>query len=178
MRNLLIVFFTIILFLLIIVLPIKTRFMAHFNLLAMKGFYSIKVLFFRILCGKIYIEGGKVKVSNLADAISGSYTSPFMQAFAKKLLSKLDIKKMEIFFTGGFAENSFSSAMVCGSVSSMVRTLYSVLSQRYENVKLYENVSTTFGENNLELTFDIVITLSIFQIISSAVSAIFAKKGV
>lgn len=132
MRNLLIVFFAFMLLILIMVFPAKARMMAHFNLLKLKGYYSIKILFIKILCGMVYVQGGKVYVSNLADAITGSYSSPFMKKLAKKLLEKIDIKKMEIFFTGGSKENSFTSAMICGSVSSVVYTLYSYLSQKYE----------------------------------------------
>ena len=113
------------------------------------------------------MQNKKLYVSNLADAITSSYSSPFMKSFAKRLLTKIDVKKMELYFTGGFAENSFTSAIVCGSVSSAVQTFYSFLSQRYENVKLYEDVKPTFGKDNLELTFDIVICISFVQIIAA-----------
>ncbi len=176
MRNLLIVFFVLVLILLIMIFPIKSRMMAHFNLLKMKGYYSIKILFVKILCGMIYIDAGKVYISNLADAISSSYSSPFMKKFATKLLGKMDIKKIELFFTGGFAENSFSSAIVCGSVSSIVYTAYSYLSQKYDNVKLYNDIKPTFGQDNLELTFDIVVSISFMQVLSAIFGAAIETK--
>ena len=165
--ELLIVFFVLVLIMLVMVFPFKVRFMAHFNLLKMKGFYSIKILFFKILCGMVYTANGKIYVSNIADAITPRYTSPFMKIFVRDLIKRLNVKKIEIFFTGGFAGDSFSSALLCGSVTSFVQTFYSYLTQRYEDVKLYEDVAPTFNKDNLEATIDMVVSISLIQILIS-----------
>lgn len=171
MRNLLIVFFVLILLLMVLIFPIKSRCMAHFNLLEKKGFYSIKIFVFKILCGMVYIKNGKLFADNVSNALFDSYSSPFMKKFIAELMAKMDVKKMEVFFTGGFKENSFSSAILCGGLSSAVHTFYSYLSQKYEGVKLYEDIKPTFGKDNLELTFDIVISISLFQIIMAVFAA-------
>lgn len=174
----LIVFFVLMLIILLMVFPFKVRFMSHFNILKMKGYYSIKILFIRLLCGMIYTANGKLYVSNLADAITPRYTSPFMKKFVREILSRVDVKKIEIFFTGGFAGDSFSSAILCGSITSAIQTFYSYLSQKYEKVKLYEDVSPTFDKDNLEFTCDIALSISIIQIlIAIFASALKVKKA-
>lgn len=176
MKGILIVFFIALLLVLLFTLPFKVRFMAHFNLLDFKGFYSVKLLSIKFLCGMVYRENGKIKVENSADIFSGNMSKPFVRALIGEMTKKIDVKKVEIYFTGGFKENSFSSAIVCGGVSSFVQTLYSVLSQKYKNVKLYEDVITTFKEDNLELTFDIAVSISLFQIAISLIKSLLKKE--
>ena len=85
-------------------------------------------------------------------------------------------KKLEIYFTGGFQDDSSTSALVCGMVSSLVQTAYSYLKMTYENVKLYEDVEPTFDESNLEITIDGVVAISFLSIMISIVKASINKK--
>lgn len=151
--------------------------MCHFNVFEVKGFYSIKIWRFNFICGKIYSDpDGKIKTENSIGVINKDYDKNFIKLLALNLLKRLDVHKVEIFFTGGFKENSYSSALLCGSVSSMVQSLYSYLSQQYDYVRLYENIVPTFNENNLELTFDIVLSISIFKIFVSIIKSNFANN--
>ncbi len=175
MRNLLIVFFITILLLLLIFLPFKTRLMFHLNLFETKTYYSLKVIFIKILCGMVFMKDGKLYVSNIDGPITFS-SSKFTRFLILNILSKIDVKKVEIFFTGGFADNSFNSALLCGSVSAVVQTFYSILSQKFENVKLYEDIAPTFNKDNLEVTVDVVVSLSIFQLFVSIISAAFRNN--
>lgn len=176
MKSILIVFFIVTLLFLLLIFPFKIRFMTHFNFLKLKGFYSVKILNIKLLSGMIYRKNGEIKVENSADMFSGNMSKPFMKKLIGELFNKLDVKKVEIFFTGGFAENSFSSAIMCGSVTSFVQTLYSILSQKYLNVKLYEDIAPTFKKDSLELTLDIVLSLNIFNIITSIIKSNFANN--
>lgn len=177
MKSMLIVFFIIFFILLILILPFKARLMAHINLLDLKGFYSLKIFKIRLLTGKIYITNGELKIDNEIDKITTEYDSDFDKAFSKFILKEIDIKKMEIFFTGGFVDDSYASAIMCGTISSAVQTAYSYLTQKYYNVKLYQDINPTFNEDNLELTFDIVVSVSIFGLLKSVIkSAISLKK--
>ena len=58
----------------------------------------------------------------------------------------------------------------------MVQSLYSYLTQKYDYVRLYENIVPTFNENNLELTFDIVLSISIFKIFVSIIKSNIANN--
>lgn len=177
MKIMLIVFFVLLLLIFIFLFPFKTRFMCHFNVFEVKGFYSIKIWRFNFICGKIYSDpDGKIKTENSIGVINKDYDKNFIKLLALNLLKRLDVHKVEIFFTGGFKENSYSSALLCGSVSSMVQSLYSYLSQQYDYVRLYENIVPTFNENNLELTFDIVLSISIFKIFVSIIKSNIANN--
>lgn len=165
MRNLLIVFFVISLILLILVFPFKTRLMGHINLLEMKCYYSAKSWIVRLLSGMIFVKNGKVEMINNDTFLTGSYNNDFVKQLSKEILEKLNIKKIEIFFTGGFKENSFSSAIMCGSVLSLVETIYGYMSLKYDDVKMYKDISPTFEEDNLELTIDLVVSISLIKLV-------------
>lgn len=165
MRNLLIVFFVVILILLIILFPFKSRLMSHINLIEMKGYYSFKVWRLKLLCGMIFLNSsGELEMTNANNILKGKYNKDFIKAVSKEILSRIDIDKIELFFSGGFVDDSFMSAIMCGTVSSFVQTIYSILTQKYENVRLFEDIKPTYNESNFELTFDIVVKISIFQI--------------
>ena len=166
----LIVFFIATLLVLILVFPFKTRIMAHINFLELKCFYSIKIWLIKVLCGMVNFENEKLNVQNVDTIFNGKYDDNFKEN-AKEIIKRLDVKKVELFFTGGFSENSFSSAMLCGSVLSIVETIYAYLSLKYENVKMYKDIEPTFKEDNFELTLDFVASISIFNIIVSGIKS-------
>ena len=51
------------------------------------------------------------------------------------------------------------------SILSIVETLYGYLSLSFDNVKMYKDINPTFDENNLELTIDIVISISLIKLL-------------
>ena len=171
MKSMLIVFFVVLLLILIIILPFKIRLMAHFNLLELKGYYCFKFLCFKFLNGRIISKDGELIMENSVNIMSKGNNKEFMKQAGLEMMSNIDVKKVELYFTGGLVENSFSSAIICGSVSSFVETIYSYFSQKYDCVKLYKDIVPTFNDDNLELTFDIVIGLSLFGIAKSLILA-------
>ncbi len=164
MRNILIVFFIICFVFLITILPFKTRLMGHLNLLDLKCYYSVKSWIIRLLTGKIFIENGKIVMTNENTIFSKTYDD-FMKELSREILSKVDIKKMELFFSGGFKENSFTSAIACGVMVSMVEVMFGYLSLKYDDVKMYKDIKPTFEEDNLELTVDIVVSVSLWRLV-------------
>lgn len=178
MKDVLIVFFVLFFVLMILVFPFKTRLMGHFDLIEMKGFYSFKVWRLKLLCGMIFRdEDGVFKISNADDILKGNYNKPFVKEIAKQILTKINVKKIELFFTGGAENDSYTSAIICGSMLSIVQSLYSYLSLRYDDVKLYEDISPTYNDSNFELTFDFVVSVSILGLALALVkSSINLKK--
>ena len=156
----------------ILVFPFKTRLMGHFNLVEMIGFYSIKVMKIKLVYGKISFNDGEIVVQNSVNIINKKLNKNFLKQLYIKILRRIEVEKVEIFFTGGIAENSFSSAMICGGVSSLTKSVYSYLSQKYFGVKLYEDIDTNFNKNGMELTFDIVISISFLSLIIAMIDAL------
>ena len=172
MKELLIVFFIFTVIIMAMAFPFKTRMMFHTNLLNAKGFYSFKIMKIRLLTGRFYIDRGDgFVVENTVDLFSGNINKPFVRHLIKEMIKKVDVKKVEVFFTGGFKEDSYSSAIMCGTVSSAVQMIYSMIYEKFEDVKLYENISVTFDSDNIDLTFDIVIKISLIAILKSIFKA-------
>ena len=49
--------------------------------------------------------------------------------------------------------------------------IYSMIYEKFEDVKLYEDVNVTFDSDNIDLTFDIVIKISLIAILKSIFKA-------
>ncbi len=171
MRNLLIVFFVICFLMMVVFFPFKTRLMGHLNLVDLKCFYSLKAWIIKLLSGSVIFESGKFELYNEDTILSKSYNNDYTKLVGKEILSSIDIKKLEIFFVGGFKENSFSSAIMCGSVMSFVETLFGFLSLKFNDVKMYKDIKPTFDDNNLELTMDIVVSVSLWKLLMCFLSA-------
>ena len=165
MRNLLIVFFVICLIILLVFFPFKTRLMGHLNLLNLKCYYSLKAWIFKLLSGKVVFENGKFNLMNEETILSKSYDNEYMKLVGKEVVSSIDIKKLEVFFVGGFKDDSFSSAIMCGSIISFVETLFAYLSLKFDGVKMYKDIEPTFEDNNIELTMDVVVSISLWKLV-------------
>lgn len=172
MREVLIVFFILTLIIMAMAFPFKTRILMHMNFLNTKGYYNLKVMRLKLLTGRFYIDSDDgFVVENSIDLISSNYNKPFVKELTKQMIARLDVKKVEMYFTGGLKNDSYLSAVLCGTISSLINAGYSYISEKYENVKLYEDVEVTFFEDNLEMTFDIVISISLFSILKSILKA-------
>lgn len=172
MRELLIVFFVLILIVMAMAFPFKTRLMAHFNFLNTKGFYSFKVMRIKLLTGRVFLDDDEgFLIENSSNLFNQKMNKLFLRELIKQLGKRMDIKKVEMFFTGGFVQDSYSSAILCGMVSSVIKSIYSYISEKYEDARLYEDVDVTFYDNNLNFTFDIVISISLFSILKSILKA-------
>lgn len=172
MKSLLIVFFIAVLILMLTFFPFKVRSMIHLNLIERKCFYCFKFWRIKFLCGRAQIDNSLgLKIENSNNLISGKLNQTFTKNLASELLKQIDVKKIELFFTGGFVDDSYSSAIMCGTVNAFVQSVYSILSQKYKNVRMYEDVTPTFYETNFELTGDVVIKISLFQIFVSLIKA-------
>ena len=110
-------------------------------------------------------------MSNEKTLLSETYNNKFVKTMIGEVLARIDVKKFELFFTGGFTENSFSSAILCGTIDSVIESLYGYLSLTFDDVKLYKDIKPTFEENNLELTFDIVISISLLKLVMAIFTA-------
>ena len=170
MQKVLIVFFIVFFVIMVLVFPFKTRAMAHINFLELKCFYSVKIWIVKILCGMANLENDRLNVFNEKTLFSGDFDEKF-KTFAKMVLEKIDVKKVELYFSGGFVDNSFSSAIVCGSVLSIVESIYGYLSLKYGDVKMYKDIEPTFKEDNLELTIDFVASISVIGLIIAGIKS-------
>lgn len=172
MKEVLIVFFIVTVFIMAMAFPFKTRVITHVNLLNTKGYYNLKVMRIKLLTGRFFIdENDGFVVENSADLISSNYNKPFIKSLSKNLLENINVKKVELYYTGGLKNDAYVSAMLGGFISSVIKIIYSYLSEKYDDVKLYEDVETTFYDNNLEFTFSVVVSVSLMKIMTSIFKA-------
>ena len=171
MRNLLIVFFIIVFLMMVVFFPFKTRLMGHLNLIDLKCFYSLKAWIFKLFAGKIVFKNGKIDMENEETLLSKTYNNDYFKIVGKELFSELDVKKLEVFFVGGLKNDSFSSAIMCGFVISLVETIFGVLSLKFDDVKMFKDIQPTFDENNLEFTMDIVVSISLWRVVKCFLNA-------
>ena len=66
--------------------------------------------------------------------------------------------------------------MICGVARVFVDVLYSFLSQKYEDVKLFEDIKPIFENDKFELTSDFVAEISVAEIFISFAKAKFKNK--
>lgn len=165
MKNIFIVFFIVNLILLILSFPIKIKLIGHFNFVKMIGLYSLKTFGIKLLNGKIYYDNGNFIFNNSVNLIKNRFKDSYSKELTIDLIKKINIKKIEIFFNGGVADDSFASAIICGSVSSSIKSLYSYLSQNYFGIKLYEDIDAKFGKNELELNFNMILGISLVTMV-------------
>ena len=103
--------------------------------------------------------------------LTKSYKNDFVKLMGREVLSEMEIRKVDIYFSGGFKEDSFSSALMCGFVISIVESVYGFLSLKFDDVKMFKDIKPTFEENNLEFSFDLVISISLWRIVGCFFSA-------
>lgn len=122
-------------------------------------------------------QNGGFEIKNANNVLKGDFSNPFVKKLTKEVLDKIDVNKIEIFFTGGFVEDSFSSAIMCGVISSVVKSLYGYLSLKYEDVGLYEDINPTYNESNLELSLSGSISVSLIKLFLAIAGANKRLKG-
>ena len=171
MKFTLIVFFILTFTFLVLYFPFKTRIMGHFDFVELIGFYSLKIMKLRLVNGKVYTYDGKIKSDSSVSALGRNMCKEKKSILVKKILSEIDIKKLEIYFSSGVAENAFASAMICGLFNLIIKSSYGYLSNSYIDIKLYEDVDAKFGSDNFKITFDIVISISFIKLILALIYA-------
>ena len=82
MKWIILVVFILLLIFLLLCIPFNVAFGAHLNVVENKGFYSLKVLFIKILCGRMRIREGKLEFENNNDLL---FTANSNEDFINKI---------------------------------------------------------------------------------------------
>ena len=167
-KDMLIVFFVIIFLLLVLFLPFKLKILSHLNLIELKGFYSGKIAGIKILEGMIFADiNGEIEMKNSANMLSKNFNEEFAKSFGGELVKKLTVLKSEIYIISGFVEDSYLSALLSGTMSAIVKSIYSYFSFEFEESKLICDIKPVFDRSSFEVSVRFVATITIFKIIVS-----------
>ena len=136
-----IVFFivSILLILAVVVLwfPVRTKGVFHANLLKREAFLSIKILFVNISAKFYFLPNGKFSAIHNADMVLKMDTGKIDgMTFAKEMAQRMKINELDFVVDGGKQDDAYLTAMAISSASALVETLVSVFKPKIENSRI------------------------------------------
>lgn len=173
MKQLLIGFLIFLLVLLLLALPFKIKVKFFGDAVNMACFYSIKVAFIKLFCGKAYIEDNKFIMQNTHNLfMQSSEISPKEIEIIKQIVSSLKITRTEFYFTGGIDNDAYSTAMLCGNVYASTSAVVAYLITKNPFINIYLDVDTSFNRSALDLAVSAIVEISILDIIFALIIAL------
>lgn len=134
-------------------------------------YYTLNHRFFNLMQGKILVLSNNeisfiVKKSVL---LSKSTSQQFSKSFALELLSRIRLKRVDVYIDTGFLSDAYISAIVAGGMTGLAGVVKSFLSQSQVETKTH--ITHEFETKNYSLAVDLNIKISTFKIIISILSA-------
>lgn len=177
MKIALIVIMSLLLVYVLLSYPFSFRLKVHADAINLVCFYSLKINFIKLLCGKSSITSSTLVTQNTHDLILAPMkSSPMQKAFVKQLLPKIKISKAEVYFTGGVESNACTTALLCGSVQILSSILTSALISSSPLINIYQDIDTDFTKDALEISASCVLQLSLNDIFLAFIASVFSKK--
>lgn len=171
MKTCLIVFFTIILIILLITYPLKIVVKFHINVLTQRAFYSIKFIFVKLLCGTAYIQNKRLIIQNSHNLIYNTQNKEFQTQLLKCILPKIDITKLQIYFSGGIANNAYQTAMICGYMYSITSAIFSYFITKNNFINVFQDIDPQYGKDCLDITTKAIVQFSLLDVIIAMLGA-------
>ena len=155
-------------FILLLIFPFRLRFLGHLNLINNICIYSIKVLFIKILVGrlKLTINNG-IEIENQVNNIPDNKSPHFTNILVKCIVKKIEIDKLKIFMGFGIEDNAFASAMVAGSFNAVASVLIGVVLEYNPYAKITRAIVPEYNKNFCEATIVTSFKISLLSIIIS-----------
>lgn len=134
-------------------------------------YYTLNHRFLNLMQGKVLVLGNReisviVKKNVL---LSKSTSEQFSKAFAIELLSRIKLKRLDVYIDTGFVSDAFVSAMIAGGTTGLAGVVKSYLSWSQTETRVF--VSHGFKTKNYSLAVDLNIKISAIKIITSVLSA-------
>ncbi len=171
MKTCLIVFLSIILFVILITYPFKFVVKFHINILTKQAFYSIKVAFIKLLCGTTYIEDGQLIIQNSHNLIYTTQNKEFQTQLLKCILPQINVTKLQLFFSGGISSDAYQTAMLCGYIYSISSAIFSYFITKNNFINIFQDIDPQYGKDALDITAKAIIEFSLLDIIVCAIKA-------
>ncbi len=151
---------------LLLAYPFKINFKLHINFINLKSFYSLKVLFIKLLCGTTYIEQNNLIIQNTHNLVYNSSKDAQKQMREMtNIAKKIEISKVQIFFTGGIEDNAYQTAMICGYMYAISSALISYIITTNPYVDIFQDIDPVYNKNALDLTAKCILKISILDIL-------------
>lgn len=152
---------------LLFIFPLNTKIKLHIDFFGGKAFYSIKILWVKILVGTTYLYGGKIVIQNTHNLIFKEDKNIRQKEvyFIEEIVKQINISKLELYFDGGIKSNPFASAMICGNIDSIFCGISAYVITRHPLSHIIVSVSPDFQENTMELSVQSLLEISLLNIV-------------
>lgn len=169
MRDTFLVVCVLLFVVLILWYPFKVKIAVHLNVFDAIGFVSIRSLCFKLFSAKIQInENGRLELLQ-AKKKQQKKRKPFslLSVYFMTLAKRLSVKKFEWYFTYGSNKNADIVALICGYVLAFDSIVSGVLLNRYNHVKIYNDIDPIFDDNRFEVSTSVVVSFCLFDMFVS-----------
>lgn len=172
MRWIIIVLLIFVAIILILKYPVPIKIKIFINLYDMKAYYSIKVAWIKLLCGKTEIDEKQLSVQNTNDILAKIDDKKRKQEglFVNEILKKIQIGKLEMYFNFGISTAQDISAIICGLTSIVMGMISAKAINKNKTAKVLQNV-TLENQDILEATIYSTLTISVDEIVSCKIIA-------
>lgn len=159
---------------LILVMPIKIQGLGHMNGLDRKIFYSLRLPFVNLACGKILLDDDYKFVvdKETSKLMQTDETNVQKTRFVYHLIDKLKLARFELYVDGGDREDAFATAMTVGAVYSLAVALLAVLDKKNKTIRPTIKISPTYTEDKFVISGKFVVYISLVDIIISKLQSI------
>lgn len=158
-------------FLFVFKLNIKIK--LHLNLTNLSAYYSIKILFIKLLCGRTLIENNNLIIQNTHNLILKNDKEYKIKQglFIKQLVKHISVPKIELFFDFGTQNDAYLSSMVCGQIQILFGSICAYILAKNKMAHTLESVSPKYNQDVCEFSTKCILAISLYEIIKSKIIA-------
>lgn len=173
MKAIIIIVLVILVLFLILIYPLRLRVQGHINVLSNICIYSIKVMFISIVVGrcKLSLTNG-IDIENMVNRMPKDIKHPHLvEIFNSQLIKRVNITKLDIYFTFGSSTNAYTTAMVCGAMQSISSSLISFILNKNKYANIFQDITPSYTEDECEISTQVRLQLTLLDIIKSFITA-------
>ena len=156
--------------------PIKAVAKVHINLVNLKAFYSIKVLFIKLLCGTTYIEENRLIIQNSHNLLYNMKDTQKQMVIIKNIVKRISVSKLQIYFSGGIKNNAYQTAMLCGYAHAITSALFGFLITKNNYINIFQDIDPQYNKDALDITLKCILEISMLDVIGALIVSMFSYK--
>lgn len=179
MKIYLVVFLAVLLLFVLLGYPFKVCAKVHINLIKFKAFYSLKVMFIKLLCGTTYIEDNNLIIQNTHNLIYNSQQNTKKQMLIMQNIAKrISVAKLQVYFSGGVKNNAYQTAMLCGYAYAITSAMLAYLITKNNCINIFQDIDPQYSSDALDITLKCVLEISMLDVIGALIVSAFKFKEV
>lgn len=163
-------------FILLLILPIRLKLFAKYNLLKNRGLLQVKLWGFRILFYRFKLNKNKIILKNKKETKSididiNNETIDFANELQKQFFKRFYLKQMTLKVTIGKDDNSFLVAICSGGIQMLMGAIIAFIKTEKPTSNLSFTVYPMYHKNSIAFSFNTRFSISITNLILCFFSA-------